>query len=233
MGWWCLVYSGMGGSCAIATSSDVASQSAHHMRKATPLAAFETPRLKLNGHLATLGEPALIVQELVGARLYTVRAPDTTPTHNPSPHTVDACPPLPLLMPHHRLPPSSTHMPALVHAVACVCTQGPMFVKYNGVLRGVSGTVPFLTAQMEKLCGTNRYVTTLHTINSAIVKMGKVMKAGNVYRGVRGGMLPDAFWTPSEFNVKGGIEFGFMSTTQVDPIAVRARTRIADASLTP
>ena len=27
------------------------------------------------------------------------------------------------------------------------------------------------------------------------------------------GQLPEAFWTANEYNVKGGVEFGFMSTT--------------------
>eukprot|EP00965_Chrysotila_dentata_P187664 6172274-Pleurochrysis_carterae.AAC.4 len=31
--------------------------------------------------------------------------------------------------------------------------------------------------------------------------MGKVMAAQKVYRGVSGGVLPDEFWTPNEFNV--------------------------------
>ena len=31
-------------------------------------------------------------------------------------------------------------------------TQGPLFVKYNGVLRGIDGKVPFLVGQMVKYC---------------------------------------------------------------------------------
>lgn len=49
-------------------------------------------------------------------------------------------------------------------------------MQYNAVLRGTTG-VPFLISQCEKLCNGNGYVTTLHVINSAIVKMGKLTAA--------------------------------------------------------
>ena len=58
-------------------------------------------------------------------------------------------------------------------------------------------------------------------INSAIVKLGKLMKAGHVYRGVSGGVLPPHFWTPNAFNVRGGIENGFMSTTRDRKVAMQ------------
>ena len=59
---------------------------------------------------------------------------------------------------------------------------------------------------MEKLCLGNKYTTTLHIINSAIVKLGKLMPAQKVYRGIAGGLLPDNFWHQNEFNVRGGVE---------------------------
>ena len=61
---------------------------------------------------------------------------------------------------------------------------GPMYVWYNcRVLRkGVKGM----------------YITTIHCISSAIVKMAKLQKTATVYRGVAGGVLPDAFFTPDE-----------------------------------
>ena len=85
-----------------------------------------------------------------------------------------------------------------------------MFVKYNGVLRGVRSPAPFLQNTMIKLCcptavaqrylGTapvyerangdlswdealkslNRYQTTLHGINSAVIKLGKLTHATKV-----------------------------------------------------
>jgi len=97
---------------------------------------------------------------------------------------------------------------------------GPLFVKYNGVLRGVSSSVPFLIANYERLCKGNQYTTTLHVINSAIVKLGKLMTAEKVYRGISGATLPDNFWQPNEFKVRGGVEFGFMSTTLNGEVAM-------------
>ena len=86
-----------------------------------------------------------------------------------------------------------------------------MFVKYNGVLRGMQSESPFLRNTMITLCcpkaisdaylgsakifqqptdGTlsfeqakeslNKYTTTLHAINSAIIKLGKLTIAKKV-----------------------------------------------------
>ena len=77
--------------------------------------------------------------------------------------------------------------------------------KYNDTLRGFG---PALAG-----CKGNRYVTTTHVINSAIVKASKLTKAAKVYRGVSGGVLPERFWTPDEHGVRGGVERAFLSTT--------------------
>ena len=66
----------------------------------------------------------------------------------------------------------------------------------------------------------NRYTTTLHTINSSIVKLGKLTVATKVYRGIGGMALPAAFWTPNEYGVMGGVESAFMSTTLNKAVAV-------------
>ena len=58
---------------------------------------------------------------------------------------------------------------------------------------------------MDELCKGNKYCTTLHAINSAIVKLSKLTVATKVYRGVSGGRLPASFRTPNKFNVRGGI----------------------------
>ena len=39
-------------------------------------------------------------------------------------------------------------------------------------------------------CRGNGYVSTLHVINSCIVKASKLTRVGKVYRGVSGGLLP-------------------------------------------
>ena len=130
--------------------------------------------------------------------------------------------------------------------------QGPLFVKYNSVLRGLDGKVPYLVQQMVRLCchepeqlepcverveqsnsearkevitqqilpTLNRYTTTLHAINSAIIKLSKLTYADKVYRGISGMGLPREFWKPNSFGVMGGIEGGFMSTTKKKSVAV-------------
>ena len=110
----------------------------------------------------------------------------------------------------HPAPPTSCPPPVLTCAdrarAAC------RFVKYNLVLRGSSALVPHFVDEFERLCSGNKYVTSLHACNSAVVKLGKLTSAAIVYRGVSG-LLPEAFWTPNRWGVCGGVENGFMSTT--------------------
>ena len=154
---------------------------------------------------------------------------------------------------------------------------GPLFIKYNAVLRGIDSEVPFLKNDMVQRCcakatadeymggaqtreaakGTliyetvraqhlNAYVTTLHAINSAVVKLSKLTRATKVFRGIAGRVLPEQFWkvgqlsmNPARSNrpigltapcvrtcaqantngVRGGIEGGFMSTTTDEKVA--------------
>ena len=96
---------------------------------------------------------------------------------------------------------------------------GPMFQKYNARLRACTMNQHMIN-QYQKLCGSNTYTTTLHAINSAIVKLGKVSAALTVYRGVSDGALPDAFWEPNEFDSCGAVEYAFMSTTVDEKVAM-------------
>ena len=82
---------------------------------------------------------------------------------------------------------------------------GPMYALYNGTLRART---------------KGAFVTTLHAINSGIIKLSKQTPASTVYRGVAGGVLPKQFWAQNEFGVMGGIELGFMSTTTERNVAV-------------
>ena len=160
--------------------------------------------------------------------------------------------------------------PELVDAevLAARLYTGPVFYKYNAVLRGLDTdsytAPPLLKNTMVRLCcpeathdayiGTavdapwreangklsyvdclqtlNKYTTTLHCINSAIVKVGKLTHACVVYRGVSGGKLPDSFWVPDEFGCRGGVEPGFMSTTQSLAVATGyASNQLATAGM--
>ena len=76
-----------------------------------------------------------------------------------------------------------------------------MFVKYNAILRGLQSGSDFLKNTMVQLCcpakdwepyangalsfeqaksSLNKYTTTLHGINSTIIKLGKLTKATKV-----------------------------------------------------
>ena len=75
--------------------------------------------------------------------------------------------------------------------------------------------------QAQKITEGNPYTTTLHTINSAIIKLGKLTPACKVYRGISGARLPESFKTRSAASgVRGGVEFGFSSTTLDEKVAL-------------
>ena len=158
-------------------------------RRPKPLAEVLVEMGAFNARLLALGEPELIRQEVIAARLYT----------------------------------------------------GPLFVKYNGVLRGLNAESQYLRGEMIRLCcsgdvaarykagetsfeaalGTmNKYTTTIHAINSCIVKSAKLTAASKIYRGIAGMALPPVFWTANEFGVRGGVERAFLSTTTDRSVAM-------------
>ena len=62
-----------------------------------------------------------------------------------------------------------------------------MHVKYNAVLRGcTSDSMDRAWTKFDQLCKGNKYATTLHVVNSAVVKLSKLTKAAKVYRGIAG-----------------------------------------------
>ena len=110
--------------------------------------------------------------------------------------------------------------PVLLEELACTrLYTGPLYVRYNKVLRGLGrierrrNEVGWHAEQIETLFKGNLFTTTLHVINSAIVKLSKLTKAELVWRGVAGGVLPEEFWSPDKLGLRGGCEYAFMSTT--------------------
>ena len=103
-----------------------------------------------------------------------------------------------------------------------------MYVKYNAVLRGQNGgdnmwtrndpdvpPAPHRTPSAEfkdlwrefvRLCKQNMYPTTLHAINSAVIKLGKLMKVKKVYRGLSDKTLPQQMLKKDRHDVRGGVE---------------------------
>jgi len=124
----------------------------------------------------------------------------------------------------------------IIPEVAAIrCYTGPMYVPYNAVLRGVNSKVEYLQKALVKLCceaetetefeattitfetakaKANLYTTTLHAINSGVIKLSKLTVAEPVYRGLAGGVLPfEQFWKKNDFGVMGGVDPSFMSTS--------------------
>ena len=85
-------------------------------------------------------------------------------------------------------------------------------MKYNGICRAGSG-IDFLVAKCDQLTLGNYYPTTLNTLSTTILKLGRITPASKVYR-APGGALPASFWRRDpESGVQGGLELAFMSTT--------------------
>ena len=78
-----------------------------------------------------------------------------------------------------------------------------MYVKYNSVLRGaLPSSPPRDIERFERLCRGNVYATTMHCINSAVVKLSKLQRACRVYRGISDGVLPTGFFEPDASGVR-------------------------------
>jgi len=89
---------------------------------------------------------------------------------------------------------------------------GPCFLKYNAVLRAFTKVAPMERA-FQSLCLGNPYTTTLHAINSCLIKLSKVQTSAKVFRGVKGGTLPEQLLVPNVHGIRAGVEFAFLSTT--------------------
>ena len=77
-----------------------------------------------------------------------------------------------------------------------------MFMRYNSALRTAGPSESRITLAD----GPQTFTTSLHVTSSAIVKLGKLVKAEKVYRGVAGRRLPQQLVEANEWNVRGGIE---------------------------
>lgn len=71
----------------------------------------------------------------------------------------------------------------------------------------------YLVEQAKAITLGNSYTTTIHAINSCVLKLSKLTKAGKVWRGIKDAKLPKSFWVANAMGVRGGIEYGFSSTT--------------------
>ena len=77
----------------------------------------------------------------------------------------------------------------------------------------------FMQGRLKEMCGDNYYVTTIHAINSCVIKLSKLTVATQVWRGLSAS-LPKKLLEYDEFGVRGGVEFGFTSTSTKASVAV-------------
>lgn len=145
--------------------------------------------------------------------------------------------------------------------IAARLWTGPMHVKYQAVLRSLctGGRIEGRKSDARKhhaaLCAGNKYVTTIHAINSALCKLSKIGSRTKVYRGVSCAGLPSGLWENAptgrpgspppgsgygsggeEVEAAGGaepaasahMEAGFLSCTADAELALRFGTSSAD-----
>ena len=74
---------------------------------------------------------------------------------------------------------------ALPRAAPALCR----YIKYNTVLRSKTNDTAVLRFAKELTKG-NGYATTIHAINSCVIKLSKLTKAGKVWRGIKDAKLP-------------------------------------------
>lgn len=108
---------------------------------------------------------------------------------------------------------------------------GPLYMKYNFVLRGAYDKGAFIQAYLHRHCKTNTYPTTLLYLCLAINKLSRISHATKVYR-APGGQLPPSFFEGDAAmrGARGGVEMGFMSTS-TDKMAAMECARAATPSL--
>ena len=118
---------------------------------------------------------------------------------------------------------------SFVEFVALRAYTGPLFVKYNNVLRAGCG-IGFFVDFVHRVCKGNRYPTTIHVLSAAIVKLGKITGPPRLVYRAPGGALPDDFYKRSRNGTIGILEAGCLSTSADKHEAVQYALR-ADAKV--
>ena len=95
--------------------------------------------------------------------------------------------------------------------VELICLRlytGPCFMLYNGVLRSKSsgGIVPTWGGPLAGLDTRDRFTTTIHAINSGVIKLSRLQPACPIFRGVANMKLPQSFSIPNALNIRAGVE---------------------------
>lgn len=117
----------------------------------------------------------------------------------------------------------------LMEIIALRLYSGPMGVKYNTLIRrhicGRRKGQEWRVEEEQKLSMGNKYPTTIHMIQSAISKLGKISTVQKGFTGLSGLLLPERFWKDHPYlKTKGGVEGGFTSLTSKKEVAMHYAT---------
>ena len=101
--------------------------------------------------------------------------------------------------------------------------SGPLFEMYNSVLRAQGDVIPWGNSYpMEKgMRVTGRFVTTIHAVNSGILKLSTLTPVVTGFRGLASLNMPKQLLEADEMGSRLGIEFGFLSTTTDKAVAIK------------
>jgi WD40 repeat protein len=117
-------------------------------------------------------------------------------------------------------------LPLLIEEVIALrLYTGPMFEIYNGVLRawGNPSRRGFSPPHAKVMPGADVrgcFTTTLHVISSGTLKLSRLQPAMKLYRGISSMQLPKRLLEYNEYNVRGGVEYAFMSLTLDESVAL-------------
>ena len=147
-----------------------------------PLQHYESLLPTKNAQLREAGSQPIIIEELIGARLYTGPIFYKYNTALRAVGFGDKCAYV------------GEVFKKMCHGNKCA--RCPPRSRAE-IARQVSTTGAPSSRRMSRL----RYATTMHVINSVIVKLAKLTAATTVYRGISGFKLPPQFWKPNKFKV--------------------------------
>jgi hypothetical protein len=97
---------------------------------------------------------------------------------------------------------------------------GPCYQLYNAALRKAAIAGGKGEGGEQTSAEGVPFVTTVHLINSGLLKLSKLQQCVVVYRGIGGVTLPEVFREPNKDGAKGGVEFGFMSCSTKRDVAL-------------
>ena len=201
-------------------------ESGKRPRAPMPIAELERHVEEQNARLLEQREPALTLVEAFGARLYTgpLHYKYNAVLRGLSAARLDS-PVLFLRCDMVRLccskEDAASHAQAADEAKAKRLAEESLFDERKPTAADEKALREYTHGAYEKVVQRmNKYTTTLHAINSAIIKLSKLTKVSTVYRGIHDFVLPDQFWTPNRYGVRGGIDNGFFSTSLVRKTAM-------------